>query len=70
MGWKDKGHRSDRKMLDKDMRAIYTSSWNDFARSTEGGYRFDDFSEASRGNSNINTMFILKITPITVLAIF
>lgn len=40
------------------------------ARSTDGGYRFDDFSEVSRGDGDVDNMYLLEIAPMTVLAAF
>ncbi|KAL4793172.1 Sialidase [Aspergillus venezuelensis] len=39
-------------------------------RSTDGGYNFEDFSEVSRGNGDVDNMYLLEISPGVVLAAF
>ncbi|KAL2822713.1 Sialidase [Aspergillus cavernicola] len=40
------------------------------AKSTDGGHRFEDFSEVSRGDGDVDNMFLLEVAPMTVLAAF
>ncbi|KAL4780712.1 Sialidase [Aspergillus varians] len=39
-------------------------------RSTDGGRCFEDFSEVSRGDGDVDNMYLLEIAPMTVLAAF
>ncbi|KAL3446552.1 Sialidase [Aspergillus insuetus] len=39
-------------------------------RSTDGGYTFCDYSEVTRGQGDVDNMYLLEVSPMTVLAAF
>ncbi|KAL4926563.1 sialidase family protein [Aspergillus undulatus] len=39
-------------------------------RSTDGGFRFEDFAEVSRGTGDVDNMYLLEVAPNVVLAAF